>query len=148
MTKEEVWKFLDSKTKIFVAFPMKNGYPHLSPIWFCVLDGKLYLRTHDYKVKAELAASGRACCCIDEGEMYKELRGIIIWGRSRLVREKALIDQISRVMDERYKDLQWKESEMPAYWVSDRMKERRAFIEVTPEKISSWDNRKVSSGLP
>jgi len=32
---------------------------------------------------------------------------------------------------------------MPRKWVEERRKEKRAFIEVEPERIDSWDNRKV-----
>jgi nitroimidazol reductase NimA-like FMN-containing flavoprotein (pyridoxamine 5'-phosphate oxidase superfamily) len=143
MSADEIWKFLDSKTKLFVAFPTKDEFPHVSPVWFCILDKKIYLRTHDYKVKTGLARSGKACCSIDEGESYKELRGIIIWGRSRVITERGLLEKVNSIMNEKYKDLQWMEEEMPKSWVEERRKENRAFIEIIPMKISSWDNGKV-----
>ena len=143
MTEGEVWRFLASKDRIFVAFATRRGFPHVTPMWFCVLDGRIYLRTQDYKVKVRLARVGKVCCSIDEGKRYRELRGVTIWGRSRVVTENALIRSASRAMDARYRSLQWKESEMPQKWVADRKLERRAYIEIIPEKISSWDNRKV-----
>jgi hypothetical protein len=33
---------------------------------------------------------------------------------------------------------------MPRWWVTERKKERRAYIEIIPERISSWDNTKLS----
>jgi hypothetical protein len=32
---------------------------------------------------------------------------------------------------------------MPKDWVKERRKEKRALIEFVPEKVDSWDNRKV-----
>jgi hypothetical protein len=32
---------------------------------------------------------------------------------------------------------------MPKDWVMDRTRERRAFIEFVPEKVYSWDKRKL-----
>jgi len=140
---EEVWQFIDSKDKMFAAFPMKNGYPHVTPIWFCVLDRKIYLRTQDYKVKARLAGAGKACLTLDDGKSYKELRGVVIWGRSRLVTEKQLVDRIEKIMRMKYREQQWKASEMPAWWVQERKSEKRAYIEIAPVKISSWDNSRI-----
>ncbi|HUI86180.1 MAG TPA: pyridoxamine 5'-phosphate oxidase family protein [Nitrososphaerales archaeon] len=143
MTDEEVWSFLDSKDRVFVAFPGDDGYPHVTPMWFCLLNGRIYLRTHDYKVKVRLAAAGKACCSIDDGKKYTELRGVSIWGRSRVVTDHPTVRRIAEAMDARYASVQWKETEMPRSWVTERKRERRAYIEIVPERISSWDNRKV-----
>lgn len=140
---DEVWQFVDSREKLYVAFPMKNGYPHVTPIWFCVLDKKLYLRTQDYKVKIRLARAGKACCTLDDGSRYIDLRGVVIWGNSRVVTEDELIGRIEKIMGMKYRDQQWKASEMPAQWVRDRKEEKRAYIEITPTKMSSWDNGRI-----
>jgi nitroimidazol reductase NimA-like FMN-containing flavoprotein (pyridoxamine 5'-phosphate oxidase superfamily) len=122
---------------------MRDGYPHASPMWFCVEDRKIYMRTHDYKVKASLAETGKACCVIDEGYKYRELRGVIVWGKSRVIADPDVKSHINAILDEKYLKQQWKPSEMPGRWVEERRRENRAFIEVVPEKIDSWDNSKV-----
>ena len=134
---------MDSKEKLYVAFPMENGYPHVTPVWFCVLDKKLYLRTQDYKMKTRLAKAGKACCALDEGRRYLELRGVVIWGRSGVVTEQKLIDRIEKIMRMKYREQQWRASEMPTWWVQERKQEKRAYIEITPTKISSWDNGRI-----
>ena len=144
MTDEEVWKFLGSRDRIFVAFPTSSGFPHVTPIWFCLLDGKIYLRTQEYKVKTKLALGGKVCCSIDEGNYYRELRGVVIWGSSRVLTDSDLIQRVSNAISVKYKEEQWKESEMPKWWVLERTKERRAYIEIIPERVSSWDNTKLS----
>jgi nitroimidazol reductase NimA-like FMN-containing flavoprotein (pyridoxamine 5'-phosphate oxidase superfamily) len=140
----EIWRFVDSREKLYVAFPMEDGYPHVTPVWFCILDRKLYIRTQNYKVKVRLARSGKVCCTLDEGRTYKELRGVVIWGRCRLVTEPKLVDRIEKVMGMKYREQQWKASEMPASWVAERKAERRAYVEIVPERISSWDNSKIA----
>jgi nitroimidazol reductase NimA-like FMN-containing flavoprotein (pyridoxamine 5'-phosphate oxidase superfamily) len=143
MSEEEVWKFLASQTKIYAAFQMPDGFPHASPMWFCVEDRKIYMRTHDYKVKARLAETGKACCVIDAGYKYRELRGVIVWGRSRIITDPEVKYRINAILDEKYLNQQWRPSEMPGLWVEERRRENRAFIEVVPERIASWDNGKV-----
>jgi nitroimidazol reductase NimA-like FMN-containing flavoprotein (pyridoxamine 5'-phosphate oxidase superfamily) len=140
---EELWRFIDAREKVYVGFPTKNGYPHVTPIWFCVLDKRLYLRTQDYKVKVELARAGKACCALDDGSRYRELRGVVIWGRCRVVTENELTTRIEKIMRMKYREQQWKSSEMPPRWVAERKAERRAYIEILPLKISSWDNTRI-----
>ena len=47
MTDDEVWKFLETRDRLFVAFTMTDGYPHVTPYWFCVIEGKIYLRPQE-----------------------------------------------------------------------------------------------------
>ncbi len=143
MSQGEVWRFLESQRRVFLAFAMADGFPHVTPIWFVVLNKRLYMRAQNYKVKVRLAETGKACVSIDEGDRYPELRGVVVWGASRLVTERALVRRITDAFEEKYAERQWKPSEMPASWVTQREKETRAFLEVTPEKIDSWDNSKV-----
>ncbi|MDG6941407.1 MAG: pyridoxamine 5'-phosphate oxidase family protein [Nitrososphaerota archaeon] len=139
----DIWRFVASKEKLYVAFSMESGYPHVTPMWFCILDGKLYLRTHDYKVKAKLAGSGKACCTLDEGSRYVELRGVVIWGQTRVVKGGELVERIEKAMRTKYRDKQWRASEMPEWWVRERRAEKRAYVEIVPVRISSWDNHRV-----
>jgi predicted FMN-binding regulatory protein PaiB len=143
MSEDEVWRFLESQNKVYAGFTMKDGYPHVSPIWFCIEDRKIYLRTHDYKTKTELARTGKACVATDDGFLYKELRGIIVWGKSRIITDDRLIRHINEMLDRKYERQQWRPSDMPRAWVAERRNEKRAFIEVTPERIDSWDNSKL-----
>ena len=143
MSEEDVWKFLESRNKLFAGFTLENGYPHISPLWFCVDNRRVYLRTHDYKTKTRLARNGKACLCMDDGYLYRELRGVIIWGRSRVMTDRKEIQRINELLDRKYEKQQWRATEMPRQWVAARNNEKRTFIEVIPERIDSWDNSRV-----
>src|SRR5258708_37998880 len=71
MSEEEVWDYLEPKNTIYVAFVQDDGYPHLTPVWFVVMDRKLYFRGSSYKVKFRLARSAKVCCACDDGTKYK-----------------------------------------------------------------------------
>ncbi len=113
----EVWKFLDSQRRVYLGFAMENGYPHVTPIWFVLMGERVYMRAQDYKVKVGLAAKGKACVVIDDGDKYRELRGAVMWGRSRLVSEKRLIAKVTALFEAKYSERQWKADEMPKDWV-------------------------------
>jgi nitroimidazol reductase NimA-like FMN-containing flavoprotein (pyridoxamine 5'-phosphate oxidase superfamily) len=143
MSRREVWEFVTSQRRVFLGFSMDDGYPHVSPIWFVTVDERVYMRAQSYKVKVGLAAKGKACLAIDEGERYRDLRGVVMWGRSRLVAERKLVARITALFEAKYASRQWKAEEMPEDWVRERLKETRAFIEFLPEEVDSWDNSKV-----
>jgi nitroimidazol reductase NimA-like FMN-containing flavoprotein (pyridoxamine 5'-phosphate oxidase superfamily) len=144
MTEDEVWDFLESQKKLFLAFTKPDGYPHVAPIWYVTLDRKIYVKTEDYKTKALLADSGKACLVMDDGYAYRELRGVIVWGRSRLISSEGdLTQRLDRMRNKRYAGMHWSPDEMPREWVEERRREKGVYIEIVPEKISSWDNRKV-----
>ncbi len=143
MSEKEVWDFLDSRNKLFVGFTREDGFPHVSPLWFCIENRRIYLRTHDYKTKTRLAKTGKACCVIDDGFLYRELRGVIVWGKSRVLTDEKTIERVNKKLDKKYEKQQWSSGEMPPGWVAERKREKRAFIEIIPERIDSWDNSKV-----
>jgi nitroimidazol reductase NimA-like FMN-containing flavoprotein (pyridoxamine 5'-phosphate oxidase superfamily) len=143
MTRTEVWSFLSSQRRVYLGFAMEDGFAHVTPIWFVIIGEKVYMRAQDYKVKVGLAAKGKACVVIDDGDRYRELRGAVMWGRSRLLSDKRLIERVTALFESKYSERQWRPDEMPSDWVKERNLERRAFIEFVPEKIDSWDNRKV-----
>jgi len=111
MSSDEVWMFLKSQRRVYLGFSMESGYPHVTPIWFVIMGEKVYMRAQDYKVKVGLAAKGKACVVIDDGDKYRELRGAVMWGRSRLVSEKELVAEITELFEAKYSDHQWKADE-------------------------------------
>jgi nitroimidazol reductase NimA-like FMN-containing flavoprotein (pyridoxamine 5'-phosphate oxidase superfamily) len=143
MSRGEVWDFLRSQRRLFLGLSMESGFPHVTPIWFVVAGERVYMRAQDYKVKVGLADSGKACISVDDGEAYRELRGVVIWGRTRIVFDRRAVSAVTGLFKRKYSDLQWKAEEMPEDWVGARSKEKRAIIEFVPEKVDSWDNRKV-----
>jgi nitroimidazol reductase NimA-like FMN-containing flavoprotein (pyridoxamine 5'-phosphate oxidase superfamily) len=146
MSRKEVWQFLGSQLRVYLGFTMEDGYPHVTPIWFVIAGERVYMRAQDYKVKVGLAARGKACVVIDEGDKYRELRGVVMWGRSRIISERRLVGRIAELFEEKYSARQWKADEMPEDWVNERTKEKRAYIEFVPEKVDSWDNAKLQRG--
>jgi nitroimidazol reductase NimA-like FMN-containing flavoprotein (pyridoxamine 5'-phosphate oxidase superfamily) len=143
MTRRETWSFLKSQRRVYLGFSMDDGFPHVTPIWFVTIGEVVYMRAQDYKVKVGLAAKGKACVVIDDGDKYRELKGVVMWGSSKVLTDRKLIAKVNDIFEEKYSERQWKADEMPEGWVKERMTEKRAFIEFVPEKVDSWDNSKV-----
>lgn len=142
MTEDEVWKMIDSAVKMIVSFTMDDGYPHSTPVWFCVMGGKIYFRSQNNKVKLRLAHDGKACCVWEEGVAQRELRGVVMWGKARVVDSQELQEKAADALAEKYGSLFWKKADVPD-WLKKR-EGGKSIVEIEPVKISSWDNRKVA----
>jgi nitroimidazol reductase NimA-like FMN-containing flavoprotein (pyridoxamine 5'-phosphate oxidase superfamily) len=148
MTTTEVWQFIDSQKVMYAAFVDENDYPHVTPVWHVSIDRTIYFRATSNKVKAKLAGDARVCCTVADGEKFTELRGVVVRGRSRVVSDPALVGRCGDLMDEKYVGLRSRDLNVPDRWLAARNAEPSTMIEVTPERISSWDNRKLESWNP
>lgn len=144
MTEAEVWAFIDSQRVMFVAFVREDGYPHVTPVWFVPFDRKIYFKGSSYKVKIRLAETGRACCAWEQGGSYQQMRGVVLWGQARTVHEVELVATANRLLAERYAGLSWDPARVPADWAQTQRTEAKTIVEIVPERISSWDNGKLT----
>lgn len=145
MTDEEVWQFVAEQKVMLFSFVLANGYPHLSPIWYVTLDDVIYFRVTSNKVKATVADGAKVCCAVEEGEKYTDLRGAIIWGRATVVRDQHLVERYKLLAREKYSGVASADLSVPEEWARQREADPYTFIAIVPERISSWDNRKLDS---
>jgi PPOX class probable F420-dependent enzyme len=144
MSEEEVFAFLRQLRVIFVATVKPNGHPHVVPVWFTVIGKKLYFRTQDYKVKVKnIARNPWVACSAEAGDKYVSLRGVMIEGIARIVEDEEESRRVQQEIIARTRDLRWRAEDMPRDWVEARMREHYVVVEITPHKISSWDNSKL-----
>ncbi|MDE1858105.1 MAG: pyridoxamine 5'-phosphate oxidase family protein [Thaumarchaeota archaeon] len=145
MDEAEVWAFISSLTKMIVTFSMPDGYPHATPVWFVLREGKIYFRSQMNKTKSRLAGNGKVCCVFEDGEKYTEQRGCIVWGECKPLEPGPITANVEALLGQKYGGLRWGAGDMPSWWISDRTKDTRVYFEITPAKVSSWDNRKLSA---
>ncbi|MBI4257602.1 MAG: TIGR03618 family F420-dependent PPOX class oxidoreductase [Thaumarchaeota archaeon] len=144
MTEREVWGFLNNHKILVVATVAPDGRPHNTPVWYMVRGGKIFFRAQGYKMKIRnLAANSWVSCVVEDGDKYTELRGVVIHGKARVVKDASLKDSLIKDLLTRYRKERDTE-QMPAEWRKRFEAEPREVVEVTPVKIISWDNRKWS----
>jgi nitroimidazol reductase NimA-like FMN-containing flavoprotein (pyridoxamine 5'-phosphate oxidase superfamily) len=119
------------------------GFPHSTPVWFVVIDGKIYFRAQPYKKKIRnLIERPRVCAVVSDGEFYSELRGVMIQGVAKIVdQDKSRRKQVFALLAEKYANFR-DTSKMPIMWLEKYGSEHRVVVEITPTNIVSWDNRK------
>lgn len=76
MTKPEAWAFVKSHYKMVLSSLDSDGFPHAAPIWFVVMDDRIYFRAQPYKKKIKnIMNRPQVCGVVEDGEKYTESRG-------------------------------------------------------------------------
>jgi len=144
MTEEEISGFLEDQLKVQVATIGRDGAPHLSTLYYVLDAGRIAFWTYGSSQKVvNLRRDPRITCLVEDGEDYFELRGVSISGRARLLEEyddiHALGSRVARRMahgadlGDLGRDL------------VDRQARKRVGVVVEPDKVTSWDHRKVAT---
>ncbi len=143
MTREEEWAFVKDHYTMVLSTLDSYGFPHVAPVWYVVIDGKIYFRAQPYKKKVKnILNRPQVCGVVEDGEKYSELRGIMIQGLAKVVdNDKSRRKQVFSMLAEKYASLR-DTSRMPRLWQEKFGKEHRVVVELTPTNIVSWDNRK------
>jgi hypothetical protein len=138
MTADEVDAFLASQRTCRVATTGPDG-PHATPLWYVWHGGALWLTSLSRSQRwADLQNDPRIAVVVDAGEAYTELRGVELRGRVEVVGEVPRtgepvpeLDGPEQAMADRY-------SNGVVGWDG-----RHAWLRLVPEKITSWDFRKI-----
>jgi Pyridoxamine 5'-phosphate oxidase len=139
MTADEVDAYLRTARTCRVATVGGNGAPHVSALWF-VWDGSaLWLNS---VVKSQrwvnVVRDPRVSVLVDGGDDFMELHGVEVIGDAEVVGEVPRTDgpddavaEPERLFGDKY---------VGGRFVSDG---RHAWLRVVPDKIVSWDFRKL-----
>jgi PPOX class probable F420-dependent enzyme len=145
LSEQEVTDFLAARMKVQVATVGPEGEPHLTTLFYVVDGGRIAFWTYGRSQKVlNLRRDPRISCLVEDGDDYFELRGVSITGRARLVEEYDEIHRIGTLVAARMAngvDL----GDFGADLVAKQATKRVAVV-VEPDKVASWDHRKMAQG--
>jgi len=140
MTEAEVAEFLAAERTLQVASIGPDGAPHLVPMWFAVIDGRIAMWTYAKSQKAaNLRRDPRLTCLAEAGETYGELRGVSIAGRAELHDDYDTVFAVGAELHGRYQGDMTHESRRGV----EAEATKRVAVFVTADKTASWDHRKL-----
>ena len=141
MTDGEVAEFLAVERTLQVASIGPDGVPHLVPMWFAVIDGRIAFWTFAKSQKAlNLRRDPRVTCLAEAGESYRELRGVSITGRAELTDFYDIVCDVGAAVYSRYHGDGGPEVSRAEIEAEAR---KRVAVFVNPEKTATWDHRKL-----
>ena len=141
MTDEEIWKFIEEQKSLQVATIGRDGMPHLTTLWFAVVDGRIVFETFTKSQKiVNLKRDPRIAVLLEDGVTYDTLRGVSIQGRAELHTEpEEVFPYALAVMRRNQPEIPEESLEQAARALAAK----RTGVVVVPEKIVSWDHRKL-----
>jgi PPOX class probable F420-dependent enzyme len=144
MSEAEVEEFLAGDRKVQVATVGPDGAPHLTTLFYVLDEGRIAFWTYGSSQKVKnLRRDPRITCLVEDGEDYFELRGVSITGRATLLEEYDDIKALGARMTQRMAgdaDL----GELGEQIV-EQQAHKRVGIVVEPDKVASWDHRKMAA---
>jgi nitroimidazol reductase NimA-like FMN-containing flavoprotein (pyridoxamine 5'-phosphate oxidase superfamily) len=145
LTQEEAWDFIEqSHTGIFGTL-RSDGAPIMLPIWFVVIDRRIYVRTGSESMKAKRARrDARASFLVESGEQWAELQAVhMVGGITEVDVESDRGIEAEEKFTAKYAPFRTESSRM-SQTTRSRYAAQRVFLEFEPdERILSWDNRRL-----
>jgi PPOX class probable F420-dependent enzyme len=122
----EAKEFLKGTHFAKLATVMKDGRPQLTPIWYMLEEGKLYVNTATTRVKYKnIIRDPRVCFLVDDGYPY-----ILVFGKARVATERDAKKDIETLAIRYHGEAKGRKSARDIYW-----KQERVTLEIVPDKV-------------
>ncbi|HEX3924738.1 MAG TPA: pyridoxamine 5'-phosphate oxidase family protein [Streptosporangiaceae bacterium] len=142
MTTAEVDEFLTAERTCRVATVGRDGRPHVAPLWFAWDGSSLWLSSVVRSQRwTDLARDPRVAVVIDAGVEYTELRGVELSGSVVPVGDVPSVSAGDPALATAERLFARKYTSSPDF-VPDG---RHAWLRLTPDKLVSWDFRKLAT---
>jgi PPOX class probable F420-dependent enzyme len=139
MSDDELRAFLAEKKVVTCATIGPNGRPHLMPLWYAVDDLTLRGWTYAKSQKARnLERDPRATLQVEDGELYHELRGVMMECDVSIERDPDKVANFGMALFQRFGATGTDVEEMIA-----NQAPKRIGLTFTPTRIVTWDHAKL-----
>lgn len=141
MTAAEQAGFIEAQKSLQVATINRDGTPHLSTLWFAMVDDAIVFETYTKSQKIRnLERDPRIACLLEDGEEYNQLRGVQINGTAELHTDQDEVHELARaVMIRNNPDVGAELLDEAAR----HMAAKRTAVVVKAERVVTWDHRKL-----
>jgi PPOX class probable F420-dependent enzyme len=140
MSEKEVSALIEGQRKLQLGTINPDGTPHLTTMFYGLVEDRIAFWTYRSSQKAvNIGRDPRVSCLVEAGEDYFDLRGLLIYGRARLIEDfDAVVDVGTRVV----RRMAAMPDEAVAGHVAQTARKRVAYV-VEPTRVVSWDHRKL-----
>ena len=143
----EVARFLADQRVMNVSTLGKDGWPHVTALWYVMRDSEPWIYTYGKSQKVRnLERDDRATLLVEAGEEYQDLRGVMLKARGEILSD---FDTVARTAE----DIFTKYHGDGASSIDDATREalraqvpKRVAIRFRPEHVVSWDHSKLGGG--
>ncbi len=140
LSDDEVAAYLDSRPGWAVLSTIdSDGFPHSVPLGYFRLDRDVILGVRDGTRKvANIESNPNVSIMLEDGSTMADIRGVMIQGRARIVREPGEALELARqgARARGVPEADWPTAPRPG----------AAYIRVTPVRTRSWDYSNPTTG--
>jgi PPOX class probable F420-dependent enzyme len=145
MTPAEAADFLAGERRAHLATIDPDGTPHIVPLSYVVIGGQLTFWTDPASRKvANIRRDPRITCLVETGGEFAEFRAVQLHGRAELGEDVETSRRTGLALYERAAGTLTDEMRAAV----DGMAADRVAITVVPERMVSWDHRKLAGVRP
>jgi PPOX class probable F420-dependent enzyme len=143
LSRDEQWATLESAHTGIITSLRRDGAPVALPIWFAVVDRKIYFRTPAKAKKvARIRNDDRCSFLVESGLAWKELKAVHCNGRAVLLEPGEETERAAVAMDAKYRTSRSEQKAMPA--ATREHYSGFVWIRFEPEgEPITWDNAKL-----
>jgi PPOX class probable F420-dependent enzyme len=133
--------YLSTALTVILVTVGRDGYPHAVPMWFLVDDdGIIYMTTYGRSQKVvNVRRNPRVALLVESGVRYDELKGVLLRGKAEVIEDEGLcLGVLTKIHTKHMGGL--------ASGIEEVMRaqaRKRVVLKITPERIVSWDHRKL-----
>ena len=145
MTDDELREFVGNAQTIVINSIGADGVPHPMPMWFGVEDdGAIVMTTFRKSQKVRnLERDARVSLLVEDGTVYSELRGAVLYGTAQLIDDTEQVLDILAAVSTRNQPPLDDEQKSGMRAVLSKTAPKRIGIRIRPERVVSWDHRKL-----
>ena len=138
MATDEVAAFLSAQRIVICATNGPHGWPHLMPLWYVMRADEIWGWTYAKSQKVRnLERDPRATLQVEDGELYNELRGVMIEAHATIHRDIETVAGVGTELLGRHAG---------AGTVDDVVRAqaaKRVGLQFSPRRVATWDHRKL-----
>jgi general stress protein 26 len=143
MTELEVAGLLEQQRTVICATSGVDGWPHVVPLWYVVRDREIWVWTYAASQKVRnLERDPYATLLVEAGEVYAELRGVMLKVEAEIERDPELVSALGMAVLER--NAPGGELTRDAAEVVVAQASKRVAIRFVEHAQMSWDHRKLA----
>ncbi|MGH3275080.1 MAG: pyridoxamine 5'-phosphate oxidase family protein [Streptosporangiaceae bacterium] len=159
MTDQEIEAFVRDRRTAILATIGRDGQPHLTAMWFALVDGRIVFETKSKSQKAvNVRRNPRVTVLLEDGLTYPELRGVSFEGTVEVIENadasRAYLRAVARGVLDRY-TASARNTGSPGTpdtagspgstddAALDQVMYKRVALVLHPDRVRSWDHRKL-----
>jgi PPOX class probable F420-dependent enzyme len=138
LSPEEQAAFFREHKKASLATIDQDGFPHVVAMNYFAKDGAFYMTSYGKAQKVvNIRRNPRVALMVETGDSYAELRGVMVRGRCEILEDLAAVQSAFASRAEA------QASASPVQPGAVASAPKRVVLKIVPEKIISWDHRKL-----